>query len=71
MEPIINAVASGWKRVFGRRLTNILRALSREGYKVLKDFHVSVCTRAQSTGLHNSGLYILNDQLKLYELLLK
>lgn len=64
-------IASGWERVFIRRVPSVLANLTRNASNLLKAFHQDVDRRASMTGTGVATLPMLEQQLKVYENIFK
>lgn len=70
-DPMIKMLASGWERVFARRLPNVLQQYFRLSKDAITAFHKEVERRAKKMGMGVASLHVLSGQLNTYGDVLK
>ena len=70
-DPMLKIIASGWEKTFARRIGIVMATFTRNSSAVLRKFHADVQTRCQKTGTGLAGLNMLQQQLRVYENILK
>ncbi|KAL9124079.1 MAG: hypothetical protein Q9217_006557 [Psora testacea] len=70
-EPMIRTLASGWEKVFSRRVQHAINTFTRTISTVLQKFHRDTEARLLKTGTSVGGLSMLSQQVGVYEQILK
>ncbi len=64
---MVKYLATGWERAFARRLPSVLQNFVKASSALLKSFHRSIESHAQSNGVGIAGFAMLSQQLRNYE----
>ncbi|KAL2048436.1 hypothetical protein N7G274_000348 [Stereocaulon virgatum] len=70
-EPMMKVIASGWEKVFTRRSPMVMATFARHAASALKTFHHDIDARARRIGAGIASLSMLQQQLSVYETVLK
>lgn len=68
---MMKVLASGWEKTFSRRSPAVMASFSRNAGSILRDFHRDVDTRARKVGSGLAGLHMLQQQVRVYDDILK
>lgn len=66
-EPVIKQVVPGWERAFVRRVPDVLNGFIRDGSNLMREFHLTISTRARLNGFAGGRMFLLEEQIKVYE----
>ncbi|KAL9637881.1 MAG: hypothetical protein Q9164_001922 [Protoblastenia rupestris] len=70
-EPMIKILASGWEKVFARRIQHVMSTFARTAPTGLRKFHRDTEIRVRKAGTGVAGLSMLSQQVGVYEQILK
>ena len=70
-DPLLKHLMQGWEKCFGRRLLSVINGFIKNAPAALSKFHQNVEARVWQVGGNNAGLSMLQQQIGVYEQILK